>query len=77
MCLDPLSVIASGNSAIRNFRERVTFLTSTKILFFLFFIKKSNLVFLLNFVSGLISTISPNSLNVLSFMARKTILLVE
>ena len=57
MCLRPLVVIASGNSARLFLLERVTFFTSMKILSFLFKSKKSNLVFDPNFVSGFISEI--------------------
>ena len=44
MCFSPLVVTESGNSAIPFFLESVTFLTSIKVFFLFFDIKKSNLV---------------------------------
>ena len=60
-CLEPLDVIASGNSAIFSSLNRVTFLTSTNIFFLFFSIKKSNLVSLLKKTSGFILSLSFNS----------------
>ena len=62
MCLSPLDVSASGNSARFLFLERVTFLTSMNDWYFLLETRKSNLVLAPNFVSGLISILLLNPL---------------
>ena len=51
-CLIPLTVGASGNSAVSLFLNNVTFFTSTKIFWPFFSNKKSNLVSLLKKTSG-------------------------
>ena len=61
-CLEPLDVIASRNSAVSLFLNKVTFLTSTKLFFPFFSIKKSNLVSLLKKTSGLIRLLFVSSL---------------
>ena len=52
-CLEPLLVIASGNSAILCSLNKVVFLTSTKNFSLFFSTKKSNLVLELKKTSGL------------------------
>ena len=61
-CFDPLDVIASGNSAVFGFLNKVTFLTSIKFFWLFFSIKKSNLVSLLKKISAFLLVIFDNSL---------------
>ena len=77
MCFNPLEVTASGNSAISFFLQRVTFLTSINDLSFFFNTRKSNLVLVPNFVSGLISNKFLNSSIKLFLRASCTILFDE
>ena len=74
-CLDPLEVIASGNSAVFFSLKRVTFLTSIKLFCSFFSIKKSNLVSLLKKTSYLTLSLFFNSLIKLAFKPCSTILL--
>ena len=76
MCLRPLEVTASGNSAIPFFRESVTFFTSINAFNLFFAIKKSNLVLSPNLVSGFISIFLSNFFIRLFCSASSTILLV-
>ena len=76
-CLVPLDVIASGNSAIFFFLNKVTFLTSRKHFSFLLLRRKSNRVFLENLTSLFISV---NLFSLIIFFKRRpslTILLVN
>ena len=60
-CFDPLEVIASGNSAVFLSLKRVTFLTSTKLFWLFFSMRKSNLVSLLKKTSGFTISLFSNS----------------
>ena len=76
MCLAPLDVTASGNSASLLVLDKVTFLTSINFLELDSVIKKSNLVLSPNLISVLIS-IGLKFLILLLLNPSKTILFVR
>ena len=76
-CLEPLDVIASGNSAIFFSLSNVTFLTSTNIFCLSFSMKKSNLVSLSKKTSDFMMSLLDISLTRLFDSPWYTILLAK